>query len=101
MKSLFFWKEIRYPPSLVSRLGKVLNKKTSSQVEKLLPELKLGELSENFEAAVKVRIFAITYIWTQSALMPLNDYFFNILRKIPMDGTFYQLNLFLLFFHIL
>jgi hypothetical protein len=57
----------------------------------MIPDLKLGKLSEKMEAAGKVRVFAITDIWTQCALKPLNDYLFNILRKIPMDGTFDQL----------
>lgn len=56
-----------------------------------LPDLKLGKLSKKFEPAGKVRIFAITDIWTQSALKPLNDYLFNILKKIPQDGTFDQM----------
>lgn len=52
---------------------------------------KLGKLSEKLEAAGKVRVFAITDIWTQSVLRPLHDYIFGILRKLPMDGTFDQL----------
>lgn len=52
--------------------------------------LKLGRLSEKLEAAGKVRIFAITDIWTQSALAPLHDMLFDILNDIPQDGTFEQ-----------
>lgn len=51
----------------------------------------LGKLSRKFEAAGKVRIFAITDIWTQSALKPLHDFLFEkVLRGIKEDGTFDQ-----------
>jgi len=55
------------------------------------PSLKLGRLAEKLEAAGKVRIFAITDIWTQSALKPLHDLLFKILREVEEDGTFNQM----------
>lgn len=36
-------------------------------------------------------MFAITDVWTQSALRPLHDALFSLLRKIKQDGTFDQL----------
>ena len=55
-----------------------------------LGNLELGKLSQKFEAAGKVRVFAITDIWTQSALLPLHDRLFDVLRGIKQDGTFDQ-----------
>jgi hypothetical protein len=52
---------------------------------------KLGKLCQKFEAAGKVRIFAVTDVWTQSILHPLHEALFALLRKIPQDGTFDQL----------
>lgn len=59
--------------------------------EKVFQALKLGKLSEKKEAAGKVRVFAITDLWTQSILDPLHCAIFSVLRRIPMDGTFDQL----------
>lgn len=42
-----------------------------------LDNLHLGRLSKKFEAAGKVRVFAITDAFTQSALYPLHDYLFR------------------------
>lgn len=50
----------------------------------------LGKLSEKEEAAGKIRVFGITDSITQSVMAPLSDYIFDILRKIPADGTFNQ-----------
>lgn len=52
--------------------------------------IELGRLAMKFEAAGKVRVFAITDIWTQSALKPLHDFLFEILKGIKQDGTFDQ-----------
>lgn len=52
--------------------------------------LRGGQLSLKVEPAGKVRIFAIVDIWTQSVLSPLHDSLFNLLRKLPNDGTFDQ-----------
>jgi len=46
----------------VDNLGKVLNKATVAKVISMLPDLKLGKLAKKFEAAGKVRVFAITDI---------------------------------------
>lgn len=51
----------------------------------------LGKLSEKEEAAGKIRVFAITDIWTQSILLPLHESIFRKLIKLPSDGTFDQL----------
>jgi hypothetical protein len=53
--------------------------------------LMLGKLSKKFEAAGKVRIFAITDWWTQNLLKPLHDWLNNGLSEIRQDGTFNQL----------
>lgn len=83
-------KDLNYIPYFIKKLEKSstnVAKKFISQ----LPDLRLGKLSKKLEAAGKVRIFAITDIWTQSALRPLNDYMFTILRSISQDGTHDQL----------
>jgi hypothetical protein len=51
----------------------------------------LGKLSVKEEAAGKVRIFALVDAWSQWALNPLHALIFEILREVPMDGTFDQL----------
>lgn len=53
-------------------------------------ELHLGRLSCKEEAAGKIRVFAITDSITQCVLSPLSDGIFEILRNLPMDGTFDQ-----------
>jgi hypothetical protein len=55
-----------------------------------LRDFGLGKLSLKFEAAGKVRIFAIVDYWTQCSLRPIHDYLFGILRRIPQDATFNQ-----------
>lgn len=52
---------------------------------------KPGRLVGLPEPAGKVRIVALVDFWTQWALKPLHDEIFDILGKIPMDGTFDQL----------
>jgi hypothetical protein len=51
----------------------------------------LGKLGLKIEPAGKVRVFAMVDAFTQWALKPLHDRIFEILRDIPMDGTFDQL----------
>lgn len=52
--------------------------------------VRLGSLSIKEEAAGKVRVFAITDLITQSVMKPLHDSIFDLLKRIPMDGTFNQ-----------
>lgn len=53
-------------------------------------ELICGRLHALKEAAGKVRIIAIVDIWTQSALRPMHDFLFKLLRALKTDGTFDQ-----------
>lgn len=50
----------------------------------------LGKLALRFEAAGKVRVFAIGNYWTQRALLPVHKWLFSILKTIGPDGTFDQ-----------
>jgi hypothetical protein len=50
----------------------------------------LGKLSVVYDQAGKARIVAITNSWIQLCLSPLHDRLFNILKRIPEDGTFDQ-----------
>jgi len=52
---------------------------------------KLGQLRKLFEANGKVRVVAVTDWWTQALLHPLHNGLYELLRAIPMDGTFNQL----------
>lgn len=52
----------------------------------------LGKLGIKEEAAGKVRVFAMVDPWTQWVLRPLHKKLFGVLRRLPMDGTFDQLN---------
>lgn len=51
----------------------------------------MGKLGFKEEAAGKVRVFAMVDAWTQWVMKPFHEYIFDILRHIPMDGTFDQL----------
>jgi hypothetical protein len=73
-------------------LKPILLRKGAEQ-EKVRPEvinMTLGRLATKFEAAGKVRVFALVDWWTQTALRPLHDYLFGILRTLPSDATFDQ-----------
>lgn len=50
----------------------------------------LSQLSPKVEPAGKVRVFALVDSLTQSALAPVHDYLFSVLRLMPNDGTFDQ-----------
>jgi len=50
----------------------------------------LGKLAPKEEAAGKLRIFALVDVWSQSALKPIHEFFFEILKGLPNDGTFDQ-----------
>lgn len=49
-----------------------------------------GKLCLKYEAASKIRIFAMPDYWTQVILSPLHDHLNSLLRLIPSDGTFEQ-----------
>lgn len=59
----------------------------------LIPSLShlVGKLGFKEEPAGKVRVFAMADAWTQWVLEPFHEFLFDILRQIPMDGTFDQL----------
>jgi len=63
---------------------------SNESVESFTSHLKFGQLSLKDEAAGKVRVFAMVDSVTQSALKPLHDFLFSILRLLPNDGTFDQ-----------
>jgi len=70
-------------------LGDRLNSIGSLKTKKSLSG-PFGQFSLKEEAAGKLRIFAIVDSITQSLLSPLHDFMFDLLRKIPNDGTFDQ-----------
>nr|QJT73703.1 RNA-dependent RNA polymerase [Botrytis cinerea mitovirus 3] len=70
-------------------LGDRLNQINSLKTKKSLSG-QFGQFSLKEEAAGKLRIFAIVDSITQSLLSPLHDFMFDLLRKIPNDGTFDQ-----------
>lgn len=51
----------------------------------------LGKLAIKEEAAGKIRLFAMVDPWTQWCLQPLHYKLFNVLDRIPTDGTFNQM----------
>lgn len=51
----------------------------------------MGRLGFKAEAAGKVRVFAMVDAWTQWVMNPFHEFIFDILRRIPMDGTFDQM----------
>lgn len=50
----------------------------------------LGRLAVKYEAAGKVRVFAMVDALRQGILKPIHNCLMNVLRHIPMDGTFNQ-----------
>jgi hypothetical protein len=50
----------------------------------------LGKLAFLDEPAGKVRVVAMVDVVTQSILKPLHDWIFQVVKKLPMDGTFDQ-----------
>lgn len=70
-------------------LGDRLNQIGSLKTKKSLSG-QFGQFSLKEEAAGKLRIFAIVDSITQSLLSPLHDFMFDLLKKIPNDGTFDQ-----------
>lgn len=50
----------------------------------------IGRLCTKYEAAGKIRIFAIGDWWTQWLFKPLHSYIFDILKNIKSDATFDQ-----------
>jgi len=50
----------------------------------------LGKLGLKEEAAGKIRVFAMVDAWTQWVLFPFHSVIFDILKNVPMDGTFDQ-----------
>lgn len=51
----------------------------------------IGKIGLKEEAAGKVRAFAMVDAWTQWLLEPLHRLYFEILKGVPMDGTFDQI----------
>jgi len=51
----------------------------------------LGRLSLKYEPAGKIRVFAIVDLFTQSALKPLHDWMFKLLKGLTTDATFDQI----------
>jgi hypothetical protein len=76
--------EIANLPTLWASMNEAVKTKFESK-------LRLGSLSKKIEAAGKVRIFAMTDVWTQSLLRPLHDSLLRCLSRLPQDGTFDQL----------
>jgi hypothetical protein len=50
----------------------------------------LAKLGFKIEAAGKIRVFAMVDAFTQWVMKPLHDSIFEILKKLPTDGTFDQ-----------
>lgn len=49
-----------------------------------------GRLAQSLEGAGKRRLFVIGNYFKQRLLQPVHDWAMSVLRRIPMDGTFYQ-----------
>lgn len=79
-----------------SKSGKILYQsdpmmsKDTLRAHGIGPGLGLSQFAIKEEAAGKLRLFALMDSITQSAMSPLHDYLFSILRSLPNDGTFNQ-----------
>lgn len=80
----------------ISKSGKGLFQSESMKTKDSLrahgigPGLGISQFAIKEEAAGKLRLFALMDSITQSAMRPLHDYMFSLLRLIPNDGTFDQ-----------
>jgi hypothetical protein len=70
--------------------GGGLKMKPSVAAHGIGPGLALSQFATKFEAAGKIRLFALIDSITQSVMSPLHDAMFALLRIIPNDGTFDQ-----------
>jgi hypothetical protein len=70
--------------------GEIPRYETGKTVPLVRPLSYLGKLGLKEEAAGKIRVFAMVDAWTQWVLHPFHEVIFDILRNIPMDGTFAQ-----------
>lgn len=59
--------------------------------ENLITRPEIGRFGVKLEGAGKLRVFAIASPILQTLLRPLHDWVMEVLRSIPMDGTFNQL----------
>lgn len=82
---------------LMAVLARTLNRLSSFTTSQIMQgynmpsnRLRLGKLALKYEAAGKVRVFAIVDFWTQMAMYPLHNWIFDLLKKLPTDGTFDQ-----------
>lgn len=88
----WIWKTVDKRPSV----GKTKTGSTGLALQDLSrPKLKdsllrLGRLCIKYEAAGKVRVFAICDHWTQRICTPIHSWMESILRKLPADCTFDQ-----------
>lgn len=82
------WDSLLY--SLDSLLENVRSEGLKLPIKSSIFGTGLSQFAIKQEAAGKMRIFALLDSITQSVLRPLHDSLFDILRKIPNDGTFDQ-----------
>jgi hypothetical protein len=77
-------------PKLHSNVNKLLRLK--SYLTPILPSAGtvLRRISYFPDRELKVRIIAIGDYWSQTALRPLHQFLFRIMKKIPQDCTFQQ-----------
>lgn len=78
------------PSYVIKTLGEWASTTGHSQASQPKHEY-LGKLGLKMEAAGKMRVFAMVDPWTQWLLAPIHKVIFNVLRKLPQDGTFDQL----------
>lgn len=83
--------DLTYNPQLISLIKKI-NIGITPEVRKqiLSSGISLGKLGLKEEPAGKVRVFAMVDCWTQWILKPLHQAIFQVLHRIPQDGTFDQ-----------
>jgi len=79
------WDGIKFPSHLLSTQIRNI-----TEDEKLVNSAQIGKLCCKYEAAGKIRIFAIGDSWSQWALKPLHDYIFALLKLLPYDSTMDQ-----------
>jgi hypothetical protein len=53
-------------------------------------DLVIGRISHFEEGGGKVRVIGVVDAWSQLALHPTHNYLYDILKRIPQDGTFDQ-----------
>lgn len=76
--------------TLRERMNKLIDYESFFQRRRVQKSERIRKLSYFPDKELKTRVIAIGDYWSQTALRPLHEYLFRVLKKIPQDCTFDQ-----------